>query len=590
MDYLEICRVYGRLERTTKGLEKAEILASFLGEIRDEPELIYLLQGRLFADYDNRELGVSHQLVIRAIGRAAGISDVEVVKKFKKFGDLGKVAEAVLGEEKKQMALFSKKLSVEKVMENLRKLPTMEGAGAVEQKVGHIVELLHSASPEEAKYIVRTVLSDLKIGVGSGILRDAIVVHCFKPKDLEDKKVCVQAVQEAYDKATDFAEVFEMACSDSLEKIKLEPGKPVRVMLFPKAKDVDDAFRIVGRPAAFEYKYDGFRVMINKEGPQLDSQGHQTGQGGKIKIFTRRLEEVTKQFPEIVEYVRDYVKGASFILDAEAVGFGAETKKYTDFQAISQRIRRKYDIGKLRDELPIELVVFDVIYYDGESLIEKPFRERRKLIERIVSEEEWKIILAKQIVTEDAEEVEKFYEAALADNQEGLMGKNLNAPYKPGARIGHAVKLKPVDRDFDLVITGAEWGTGKRAGWLTSFDISCRNSSVVGGRWSVVGDLGNEDELLQIGKVSTGLKELRDEGLSFAEMTDMLEKLVVDVDGKHVKVKPEIVVSVQYQNVQKSPTYSSGFALRFPRILRLRADRGVDDVATLDEVAEEASS
>ena len=561
MDYSKICGVYRELESTTKGLEKTDILADFLGEIRDEPELIYLLQGRVFADWDNRELGVSIQLVIKAIGRAAGIGEGVVVDRFKELGDLGKVAEAVLGKGKKQRALFGGKLSVEKVMENLRKIPTFEGRGAVDMKVGFIVELLHSATAEEAKYVVRTVLGDLKIGVGSGILRDAIVVYCFAPKDLEDKKVCAKAVQEAYDKATDFAEVFARACDDSLEKIKLEPGKPVKVMLFPKAKDVEDAFRIVGRPAAFEYKYDGFRVMINKE------------KNGKVRIFTRRLEEVTKQFPEIVEYVESHVEGESFILDAEAVGFDSATKKYTDFQAISQRIKRKYDIEKLRESLPIELVVFDVIYYDGKSLIGTAFGERRKLIERIVREEEWKIVLAKQIVTDDAEEVERFYEAALADNQEGLMGKNLGAPYKPGARVGYAVKLKPEDKDFELVITGAEWGTGKRAGWLTSFDVACRD------------DDGN---LLEIGKVSTGLKEKEEEGLSFKEMTDMLEKLVVGTGGRHIKVKPEVVVAVQYQNIQKSPTYSSGYALRFPRILRLRSDRGVGDVATLKEVEGEA--
>ena len=187
--------------------------------------------------------------------------------------------------------------------------------------------------------------------------------------------------------------------------------------------------------------------------------------------------------------------------------------------------------------------------------------------------------MSEQIVTDDAAEVEVFYEKALGDNQEGLMGKSLTAPYKPGARIGHAVKLKPEDNDFDLVITGAEWGTGKRAGWLTSFDISCRTTSGVDGRESVVGD-----GLLQIGKVSTGLKEKPEEGLSFKEMTDMLEKIVVRTEGRKIKVKPEIVVTVQYQNIQKSPTYSSGYALRFPRITRLREDRGVDDIATLEEV------
>ncbi len=559
MEYKKICDVYHSLESTTKGLEKTEILAKFLREIHDEPELIYLLQGNVFADYDHRELGISHQLVIKTIGKAGGISDAEVVDEFKKLGDLGKVAEFVLGKKKQQMALFSSKLSIEKVMTNLRRLPSLEGKGTVEIKIGLIVELLHSATPKEAKYIIRTVLSDLKIGVGSGILRDAIVRYCFKPKDIEEKKVYSVAVQEAYDKSTDFAEILAKACNNELAKIKLKPGKPVKVMLFPKAKNIDDAFRIVGKPAAFEYKYDGFRVMINKE------------ENGKIKIFTRRLEEVTKQFPDIVEYVKSNVKGKSFILDAEAVGFNAKTKKYTDFQAISQRIRRKYDIEGMRKRLPIELAVFDIIYFEGDNLIEMPFSKRRKLIKKIVREEVFKIVLAKQIITDDGGIVEKFYEDAISENQEGLMGKNLSAPYKPGARVGYAVKLKPEDKDFDLIITGAEWGTGKRAGWLTSFDVACKNN----------------DEFLQVGKVSTGLKEKPEEGLSFSEMTEILKKLAVEESGRKVVVKPEIVVAVQYQNVQKSPTYSSGHALRFPRIVRLREDRGAGDIATLEEVSGE---
>jgi len=562
MDYSKLCDVYHALESTSKGLEKTGILADFLGEIHDNPEYIYLLQGRLFADYDNRELGISHQLVIRAISKAAGVSDADVVDEFKELGDLGKVAESILGKKKQQTALFSTKLSVEKVLSNLRKLPTIEGKGTVDQKIGFIIDLFHSGTPREAKYVARTVLSDLKIGVGSGILRDAIVEHCFKPKDLDDKKVCAKATQEAYDKATDFAEVFERACDDSLEKIKLKPGKPVKVMLFPKAKGVEDAFSIVGKPAAFEYKYDGFRVMINKE------------KGGRVKVFTRRLEEVTKQFPEIVEYVDSHISGDSFILDGEAVGFDAETKKYTEFQAISQRIRRKYGIDEMRKSFPIELVIFDVIYYNGNNLIDKPFSERRKLIGTMIREEPWKIVLAKQIVTDDVEEVEKFYAEALNANQEGLMGKSLDAPYKPGARVGYAVKLKPEDKDFDLVITGAEWGTGKRAGWLTSFDVACRD----------------DGELLEIGKVSTGLKEIPGECLSFKEMTDMLEKLLIETEGRRIKVKPEIVVTVQYQNVQKSPTYSSGYALRFPRITRLREDRGAGDVATIEEIEGEADA
>lgn len=556
MDYLVFAEIYERLESTTKGLEKTEILAEFLNNLKKNPEEIYLLRGKIFADYDSRELGFSQQLAVRAISKFLGEKDSFVVDAFKKYGDLG-IAVEKLSQKRRQSSLFLQKLTVQKVLNNLRKLQTQEGAGTVDRKIGLVVELLNSASPKEAKYLIRTVLGDLKVGIGDGLLRDAIVKCCFDPQNQEEKKRFGEAVQSAYDKTTDFAEVFEKACSDELDKIKLSPGKPVKVMLFPKAKNVEDAFEIVGKPAAFEYKYDGFRVMINKE------------KDGKIKIFTRRLEEVTKQFPEIVKYVLENVSGKEFIIDGEAVGFDSKTRKYTDFQAISQRIRRKYDIEETARVLPVELVLFDVIFYEGKSLINEPFGERRKLLKIITKEEPYKIVLANQIVSEDVAEVEKFYEKALEENQEGLMAKSLSAPYKPGARVGYAVKLKPEDKDFDLVITGAEWGTGKRAGWLTSFDVSCR---------------GENGELLEVGKVSTGLKEKKEEGLSYEEMTKLMEENLISTDGRRIVVKPNIVVSVQYQNIQKSPTYSSGLAFRFPRILRLREDRGVEDIATLEEI------
>jgi DNA ligase 1 len=568
MEYLRFCKIYERLEGTSSGLKKTDIVASFLKEIANDSKFIYLLRGKLFADFESKELGISGQLVIRAIARVSGIGETKVIDLFKKMGDLGKVAEEVLGPKKKQRALFESRLSVEKVMANLQKLPNLRGEGAVEQKIGYVTDLLLSAEAIEAKYIVRTILGDLKIGIGAGILRDAIVTCCFAPEDLRDKKICAAAVQEAYDKATDFAEVFDAARHDRLEKIKLGPEKPLKVMLFPKAKNIEDAFRIVGRPAAFEYKYDGFRVMVNKT------------KNGEVKIFTRALEDVTAQFPEIVECARSNIKGDDFIVDGEAVGYSAATGEYTDFQMISQRIRRKHGIDQMRKSLPVELVLFDIVYLNGENLISAENQARWKILESVVDSEEKRIVLARRVVSENVSDVEQFYNEALADGQEGLMGKRLDASYKPGARVGHAVKLKPEDRDFDLVITGAEWGTGKRAGWLTSFDVACRNIE------SSTKDPTN-NELLGIGRVSTGLKELKSEGLSFEEMTDLLEGLVIKSEGRHVVVRPKIIVSVQFQNIQRSSANSSGFGLRFPRVIRLRPDRGTNDIATVEEIEKE---
>lgn len=561
MKYLELCEVYEKLEGTSKGLEKTKIIANFLKSIKNNPDYIYLLQGKVFPDYDSRELGMSSQLVIRAISKAVGYKDSDIISEFKKRGDLGFVADYFISDKKRQTSLFSDNLIVKKVFDNLKKISSFEGKGTVDSKINLVVELLHSAKPKEARYIIRTVLGDLRVGVGSSILRDSIVEFCFKPKNLLEKKEFVSLVQEAYDRATDFSLVFKMACNKSLEKIILSPGKPVKVMLYPKAKDAEDAFRIVGKPAAFEYKYDGFRVIINKD----DS--------GKIMIFTRSLEEVTSQFPDLVEFVSQNVSGKNFIIDGEVIGYDEKTKKYKEFQTISQRIKRKYDINRIVKEIPVELKVFDILFYNGKDFVKHHYIERRKLLEKIVSEKKYKITLAKQIITDNEKKALEFFDSAISDGQEGLMVKGLDKKYKPGARIGYGVKWKPKDNDFDLIITGAEWGTGKRAGWLTSFDVSCKNN----------------EKLLEIGKVSTGLKEKEQEGLSFVEMTNILKDLIVEEHGRRVRLKPKIVVTVQYQNIQKSPAYSSGYALRFPRITGLRPDRSVSDIATIDEVIKEAN-
>ncbi|MBT7706145.1 ATP-dependent DNA ligase [archaeon] len=559
MEYEKICKAYEALSLTSKGLEKTKILAEFLDGIGENPEYIYLFQGRVFPDYDPRELGVSTQILIKAISKSSGHSEYNIISKLKEEGDLG-LAVFELFETKKQQGLFTKKLTVDMVLSNLKKIPDLEGKGTVQTKVDLIVDLLHSASAIESKYIARTVMGDLKVGVGSGIIRDSIVESCFSPKTQEEKKKFAEEVQTAYNKATDFAIVLQKARKNKLSDIELSVGRPVRVMLYPKAKGSADAFRIVGKPATFEYKYDGFRMMINK-----DEEGH-------VKLFTRRLEDVSHQFPDLVKFVEDNVNAKSFIIDSEAVGYDPKTNTYKEFQAISQRIKRKYEIEKLIKELPVGLRVFDIIYLEGESLINKGYQERRTILENVVHEDDWKIELAKQITTDNEDEAEEFFKKAIDEGQEGLMVKGLDKIYKPGARIGYGVKWKPEDNDFDLVITGAEWGTGKRAGTLTSFDVACQDES---------------GELLDIGKVSGGLKEKEEEGLSYGEMTEMLTPEIISEEGRHIKVKPLLVVTVQYQNIQKSPSYSSGYALRFPRITRLRPDRTAEDVATIGEVEKE---
>lgn len=561
MKYEEVVDIYEKVGSTTKRLEKISILSNFLKRLDEkDKEVLYLLLGRVYPEYDERKIGISSQLAIKSISKAFGIDEKEIIEKWKTLGDLGDVAEN-LSSKKKQTTLHKEVLTTEKIIENLRKLPELQGKGTIEKKIYLIVELLNSASPLEAKYIVRLLLGDLRIGIKESTIRDSLGYAFF---DESSRKEAIKKIQNLIDSKNDIAAVFEVVKSKDLKKlseVKIEVGKPVKVMLAQKVKTIKEAFEYVGKPCAIEYKYDGFRLLIHKK-------------GNEVSLFTRRLENVTKQFPEVVEYVKDYIKGDSFIIDSEAVGFDKKTKEYRPFQEISQRIKRKYDIENLKEQLPVEVNAFDLLYYNGESLIDKPFKERAKLLRKIIKPQKYKIVPAKQIITSSESEAERFYKEALKEKQEGVMFKNLEAVYQPGSRVGHMLKVKPEEKDFDLVITGAEYGTGKRSGWLSSFVLSCRD----------------KNKFLDVGKVGTGVKEKKEEGISFEELTEKLKPYILEEKGKEVKIKPKVIVSVTYQEIQKSPTYSSGFALRFPRITALRPDKPLSEITTLNEIKKEFES
>jgi len=551
MLYKKLVELYENLSSTQKRLKKIEILSEFLKQIREkDEEVLYLILGNIYPDYDKRKIGINNQLAIKAISKATGTDLKKIVQEWKYIGDLGKVAEKFTFH-KKQNTLSSHSLTTEKVLENLRKLPELEGKGTINKKLDLIAELLTSAQPIESRYLIRTLIGDLRIGIQESTIRESLATAFF------EKKVASK-IQEAIDKSNDITNVFKIAKKGNLkdlEKLNLEIGKPIRVMLAQKVTNLAEAFEALGKPCAIEYKYDGFRLIIHKKNNQ-------------VILFTRRLENVTKQFPEVAEYILKYVKGISFILDSEAVGYNKKTKEYTPFQAVSQRIKRKYDIEKLQKELPVEVNVFDILFYNGKSQLNEPFKKRTALLKKIITNAPYKIISAKQIITSDERKAKEFYEGALKANQEGVMMKNLNAEYKPGRRVGHMLKIKPEEKDLDLVITGAEYGTGKRSGWFSSFILSCKDN----------------DKFLEIGKVGTGIKEKKEEGLSFEELTEKIRPLIIREEGKSVFVKPNIVVAVTYQEIQRSQNYKSGWALRFPRITTLRQDKGSQDIATLDEV------
>lgn len=557
MDYLVLAEIYENLERVPSKLKKTEILAELFSKtpVEELPSVVLLCQGIVYPKYHMMELGVAVQMVIRAIAKATGFSIDQVEKKFKQTGDLGLTVEECV-RSRKQYTLMKKKLTLDFVFGNLKKLATITGEGSQDRKLNLISELIVSAKPKEARYIIRTLLEELRVGAAEGIIRNAIVDAFFKTDVKEGKKKAAEIVEHAWNITTDFGEVAKIAKDDGIEglkKVRVKLGRPIQVMLGEKVETIKEIFDEFGE-MAIEKKYDGTRIQIQK-------------QNNKIWLFTRREEEVTKQFPDLVELCKKCLKADECIVEGEMLGINAKNNSPLPFQVLSQRIHRKYDIEKMSKEIPIQMNLFDVVFLEGKMLFDKPFRERRETLEKIVKNIPEKFQLTEQLITSDQKKAEKFYKKALDDKQEGVVIKVLDSRYVFGRHVGTMYKLKPIMETLDLVIVGATWGEGTRTSWLTSYILACRDP-----------DTG---KLLECGMMSTGLTEEE-----YNQMTETLKPLIVSEKGRIVKVKPRIILEVGYSEIQKSTNYDSGFALRFPRFLRIRPEKGIEEVDTIERVGE----
>ncbi|WP_297509280.1 ATP-dependent DNA ligase [Thermococcus sp.] len=547
MRYSELADLYRRLEKTTLKTLKTKFVADFLKKTPDELlEIIpYLILGKVFPDWDERELGVGEKLLIKAVAMATGVPEREIENSIKDTGDLGESVALAL-KKRKQKSFFSQPLTIKRVYETFVKVAEAQGEGSQDRKMKYLANLFMDAQPEEGKYIARTVLGTMRTGVAEGILRDAIA-EAFRVKP--------ELVERAYMLTSDFgyvAKVAKLEGNEGLAKVQIQIGKPIRPMLAQNAASVKDALLEMGGEAAFEIKYDGARVQVHRD-------------GDRVIIYSRRLENVTRSIPEIVEAVKSQLKHGKIIVEGELVAVG-EGGRPRPFQYVLRRFRRKYNIDEMIEKIPLELNLFDILYVDGESLIDTPFVERRKRLEEAVEENE-KIKLAVQLVTRKVEEAEKFYKEALELGHEGLMAKRLDAVYEPGNRGKKWLKIKPTMENLDLVIIGAEWGEGRRAHLLGSFLVGAYDP--------------NSGEFLPVGKVGSGFT---DEDLM--EFTKMLKPLIVREEGKFVEIMPKVVIEVTYQEIQKSPKYKSGFALRFPRFVALRDDKSPEEADTIERVAQ----
>ena len=599
MKYKELVDFYIELSKTTKRLEKTRLTSEFLQKVPkdDLKEVIYLLQGKVFPDFSQEKLGISNKLIIKALGQTTGKSAVEIEEAWKKKGDLGETAKSLLSH-KAQATLTSKELTVRYVFENLKKISKFEGSGSVSKKLGLISDLLSNAKPDEGVFIVRTLIGDLRVGIAAGILRDSIawafMPHVYplftefgfkekKGKQIGDERelekikghiealnapdektarriynTILEHVQNAYDLTNDFAEVALVAKEDGLSGfLRINPtvGVPLRSMEAVKEQDIETAFKDIGKAVLVERKYDGYKLQIHKKGEE-------------VWLFTRRQENVTNAFPEIVEAAKKGLNCKSCIVEGECVAVDPKTKRSLPFQNVSKRIKRKYEIEKIRKEVPVEIKLFDILYLNGTGKINLKVLERRRLLEKTVKPIKDLLTLSEQLKTEDPKKVEDFYKKALAEGYEGVMIKNPDAIYRPGRYVGFQYKLKPTLESLDLVIIGAEWGTGKRSGWMSSYLLACRNG----------------EEYLACGKIGTGIKEKEKEGVTFLQMTKLLKKQVISEKGREVQIKPSIVVEVAYDEIQKSINYPSGYALRFPRVVRIRDDKMAKDANTLLEL------
>lgn len=569
MNFKHFAQVLSDIEQTDSRLAKTNKVCKLLtqAEQKELETVTLFLQGRIIPAFKQGDLGLASKTVAKTIGKAFGYEN-EVIQLWREKGDLGDVA-SIYADKKKQTTLFSQQHSLTSAHNIFRKIMSIEGDNSVERKEKQLSKLLTSGTAEEAKFYTRLAIGNLRVGLGEGTLRDAIAwafldeakpnynteTESIHPESRETYEEYVSNVQGVLDKTNDFNLAVKKAKQGDLETGFIH-GRPAKAMLAQRSKSMEDIFDTLGRPAAFEYKYDGVRMQIHY--------------GEKMYIFTRRLENVTKQFPEVKTYLDKHLEEdvEKCILDVEAVGYRAATKTYVPFQEISRRIKRKYDIEQTQKEMPVELKVFDILSLNEEDISQKPYSERRNVLCETIKEKPFEITLAEQLITEDKEEALTFFEKANSEGNEGLMAKSLSAVYQPGNRVGSMLKYKAVLDDLDVVIVGAEWGQGKRKGWLTSYTIACRDG----------------EEYKTVGKIATGLKEKPEEGFSFKQMTKLLEPHITETDGRNVNVEPNTVITVRFEEVQKSPSYTSGYALRFPRFIAYRPDKDLGSITSLQEL------
>ena len=575
MEYSLIADAYEKIESTTKRLEMTDLLVDILKKTSKDiiDKVVYLTQGRIYPDFVSLEIGVAEKLAIKALARASGRSEREIEEDLKITGDVGETAQKFMAK-KRQVTFFQRPLTVQKVYEILDKMAKTSGSGAVDLKMALLAGLLAAATPKEAKYIIRTVTGNLRLGIADMTVLDALAIAYGGGKEARE------LVERAYNISSDLGRVAKTVAEKGLrgvKKFEVFVGEPIRPMLAERLSSPEEILEKLGGKCIAEYKYDGERIQIHKKGEE-------------VVLFSRRLENISSQYPDAIGLVQKHVKVKSAILEAECVAVDTDTGEMRPFQELMHR-RRKYGIQKAMEEYPVSLFMFDALYVDGKDLTLEPYPIRRKALEKAIEESD-RVKIAKYLITSDVKELEKFFLEAIENGCEGLVCKSIteDSVYQAGARGWLWIKYK---RDYksemtdtvDLVVVGAFHGRGKRAGTYGALLLAAYNP--------------DNDTFETVTKCGTGFS---DEDL--ANLPKNMKKHVIS--HKHPRVQslikadvwfePAAVIEVLGAEMTLSPIHTcamdairkgSGLAIRFPRFTgNYRFDKSAENATTVNEMKE----
>jgi DNA ligase 1 len=575
LDYSIIADEYEKIEATTKRLEMTDLLVGLLKNTPKEviSKVVYLTQGKLYPDFMGVEMGIAEKLAIKALARASGQSETVIQAELQKSGDIGQTAEKLLAK-RKQSTFFSQKLTVEHVYETLDKMAKTSGSGAVDTKMALLCSLLTDASPREAKWIVRTVTSNLRLGVADMTVLEALAIAYGGGKEARE------LIERAYNISSDLGRVAKVVVEQGIEGIKnfkVMVFEPIRPMLAERLASPEEILEKLGGKCIAEYKYDGERVQAHKK-------------DRKVILFSRRLENISGQYPDAVELVKEKINAKEAILEAECVAMDLETGDMRPFQELMHR-RRKYGVEAAIEQYPISLFPFDLLYVDGRDLTLEPQPLRRKELEKIIKKTD-RITPAIQKLVNNPKELENFFEEAIEKGCEGLMCKSVakDSCYQAGNRGWLWIKYK---RDYksemtdtvDLVVVGAFHGRGKRVGTYGALLLATYDNE--------------KDTFETVTKCGTGFTDK-----DLVQLRDMLAKHVIPRKNSRVQsmleadvwFEPSLVLEILGAEITLSPIHmcamdsirkGSGLAIRFPRFTgKYRTDKAPEDATTPKEIVE----